>query len=81
MPVCLDFKQEKVGKTIESSKIRYTWTLVMDGQQHEIVMTNTKGSGKKRILVDGYLQHEQQVLVCVCVQKNAALKNAALDGQ
>ena len=57
----LDYTESKVGKTVEASKIRYTWILAFDEHQHRIELTNTKISGKKRIHVDGYLQHQQQV--------------------
>lgn len=57
----LDFHEAKIGKTIDASKIRYTWVLAFGNDHHKIELTNTKMSGKKRIHVDGYLQHQQQV--------------------
>ncbi|CAD7933819.1 unnamed protein product [Amoebophrya sp. A120] len=59
--VLLDYREEDVGKTIGSSKKRYTWKLMLSNREQEIVFTNTKFTGKKRIRVNGFLQHEQQV--------------------
>lgn len=56
------YREEAVGKTFEGSKIKYIWRIITETEQrHEIVFTSTKVTGKRRIMVDGHLQHEQQV--------------------
>eukprot|EP00392_Amoebophrya_sp_AT5.2_P011652 g11735.t1 len=58
--ILLDYKEEDLGKTIASSKKSYLWRLLMHGKEHEIQFLNTKMTGKKRVKVNGFLQHEQQ---------------------
>ena len=47
------YREEKIGKLIKSTKIKYTWDFYIDGIFHRIEMLDSRLSSKKEILVDG----------------------------
>jgi len=49
------------GKHLGDTKVRYSWTLSLNGMMHHVEFTNSKTSGKKRIFVDGRPIFEQKV--------------------
>lgn len=59
--VPLSYVEGSTGKSLDVSKVRYSWTLSLDRVAYLIDFTNSKTSGMKRVFVNGQLQHEQQV--------------------
>ena len=47
------YSMKEVGKTISSSKIKFTWEVTLDGKNHTIELFDSKLSGKMKIMKDG----------------------------
>ena len=56
----ISFTQRNCGKNIKSSKVASSWTLKICGTQYVITLKNSRITGRKEVLVDGYCEHEQQ---------------------
>ena len=53
-----------VGKSVQASKKRVIWRVqVANGDEHEISLTHSLGSGKKILRVDGIQVHKSKSLV------------------
>eukprot|EP00404_Azadinium_spinosum_P049829 CAMPEP_0180758920 /NCGR_PEP_ID=MMETSP1038_2-20121128/35532_1 /TAXON_ID=632150 /ORGANISM="Azadinium spinosum, Strain 3D9" /LENGTH=376 /DNA_ID=CAMNT_0022793023 /DNA_START=32 /DNA_END=1158 /DNA_ORIENTATION=+ len=54
---------QAVGKSLSDSKQRYLWRLRLEGQHCVVIFTNSRVSGRKRITVNGQLEHEKKVFL------------------
>lgn len=72
------FTEGAVGKSVSEAKLQYSWGLTLDGRPHTIDFTNTRTSGKKRVFVDGRLQHEAKMYMSSKFQYTWPLGNHLL---
>ena len=49
----LEYSCSMIGKKIPSSKLKYLWKIVIDGEEHLIEFLDSRLSGKKRMIIDG----------------------------
>ena len=54
------FKEEDVGMTIKSTKKKYTWGFTLNGEEHHIVLYDSKMSGKRKVEADGKVNFPKQ---------------------
>lgn len=76
--VALTFEEEAVGKLVSQSKRRYKWLIALAGQPYEIVLASTYCSGKRRILVNGKLEHEETTFRANSFKYSWMLQNHSL---
>lgn len=53
-------EKREVGKTIKSSKVYFSWELLINGKHHKIELYNSKVSGKKKLSLDAQLLTEHK---------------------
>lgn len=54
------FDERNIGERIKKSKKQFIWKFELDGLQHTIEFLVSKLSGKKKIMQDGVVLHEQK---------------------
>uniref|UniRef100_A0A0G4I6Q4 Uncharacterized protein n=1 Tax=Chromera velia CCMP2878 TaxID=1169474 RepID=A0A0G4I6Q4_9ALVE len=58
----LYFETDAVGKSMAGSKVKYTWVLEVKGKRHQIDLTSSRLSGRRKVFMDGRLLYEAQTL-------------------
>lgn len=54
------FSKEGVGRFIKKTKLKITWELVIEGEEHTIAVYHSQLSGKKVVLLDGDTEYEEE---------------------
>ena len=54
------FNKEGVGRFIKKTKLKITWELVIEGEEHTIAVYHSQLSGKKVVLLDGDTEYEEE---------------------
>ena len=54
------FSKEGVGRFIKKTKLKITWELVIEGEEHTISVYHSQLSGKKVVLLDGDTEYEEE---------------------
>ena len=54
------FKKEGVGRFLKKTKLKVTWELCIEGEEHTIAVYHSQLSGKKVVVFDGDVIHENE---------------------
>lgn len=54
------FSKEGVGRFIKKTKLKITWELVIEGEEHTIAVYHSQLSGKKVVLLGGDTEYEEE---------------------
>ena len=54
------YNKEGVGRWIKKTKLKITWELVIEGEEHTIAVYHSQLSGKKVVLLDGDTEYEEE---------------------
>ena len=54
------YTKEGVGHFIKKTKLKITWELVIEGEEHTIAVYHSQLSGKKVVLLDGDTEYEEE---------------------
>ena len=53
------YSKEGVGRFMKNTKLKITWELVIEGEEHTIAVYHSQLSGKKVVLLDGDTEYEE----------------------
>ena len=53
------YTKEGVGRFMKKTKLKITWELVIEGEEHTIAVYHSQLSGKKVVLLDGDTEYEE----------------------
>ena len=53
------YTKEGVGRFVKKTKLKITWELVIEGEEHTIAVYHSQLSGKKVVLLDGDTEYEE----------------------
>ena len=53
------YNKEGVGRFIKTTKLKITWEVVIEGEEHTIAVYHSQLSGKKVVLLDGDTEYEE----------------------
>lgn len=59
--IALRSEESTVGRTFAESKKRSTWRMRIDGAAYTVVLTNSRFTGRKKLVVNGRIEHDDRL--------------------